>query len=167
MFLPKTMRIIQDKFLITISKTTVLNTNLKYYISQELTEHFEAGKNYPIGTLGEGDNRIKIYFMHYENFSQAKSKWDERKKRIHWDNLYFIMTDGNKCTEEITREFDALPYEHKALPTYRDLNGVKSAIKFKADLPFEGGGSDIFAYKSSISVKRLFDDWDYVKFFNS
>ena len=154
----------------TAGDFTKFCTNLKYYISQELTEHFEAGKNYPIGTLGEGDNRIKIYFMHYENFSQAKSKWDERKKRINWDNLYFIMTDGEGCDERIAKEFDSLPYEHKALLTYRELDGVKSAVKFNITMNKDRygiGQPEIFAYKSKYSLKRVIDEWDYIKFLNS
>ena len=139
--------------------------DLKYYIDQELTEYFEDGINYPIGTLGSGGKKIIIYLMHYENFSQAKSKWDERKTRIHWDNLYFVMTDGEGCNEELAKEFDSLPYKNKALLTYRNLEGIKSAVKLDIDSPLESG--NLFRYKSGWTIKRVIDDWDYVTFLNS
>ena len=139
--------------------------DLKYYINQELTEYFEDGKNYPIGTLGSGDKKIIIYFMHYKTFSQAKSKWDERKTRIHWDNLYFIMTDGEGCNDKIAKEFDSLTCKNKALLTYRNLEGIKSAVRLDIDSPLEGG--NLFFYKSRYSLKRVMDDWDYIKFLNS
>ena len=76
---------------------------------------------YPVGILGSGNRIVHIWFMHgYKNFSQAKAKWEERASRIHWDNLYFIMTDREGSTEELAHKFDALPYRHKALMTYRD-----------------------------------------------
>ncbi|MBQ6774221.1 MAG: DUF1919 domain-containing protein [Synergistaceae bacterium] len=142
-------------------------SNLKYYFSQEVIELPEAdsGVNYPAGTLGTGEERITIYFMHYKNFQEARSKWDERKQRIHWDNLYFIMTDGEGCNERLAQEFDSLTYEHKALLTYRELNGIKSTVKFALNTPIERG--NLFAYKSKISLGRAIDDWDYVSFLNS
>ena len=75
------------------------------------------------------------------------------------------MTDGEGCSEKLAREFDALPYEHKALLTYRDFTGIKSTVRLALNTPIEGG--NLFAYKSRFSLKRVIDDWDYVKFLNS
>ena len=150
--------------------------NLKYYLSLEVREgperYNEDGTKYPVGTLGEGDERITIYFLHYENFSQAKSKWDERKKRINWENLYFIMSDYSDCDEITAKRFDTLPYEHKALLTYRDLPGIKSAVKINSVRVKEGNTYKfikraLFERKSSFSAKCVVDDWDYIKFLNS
>ena len=58
--------------------------NLKYYVSCGLEECTDTEKDYPVGLLGYGDERITIYFMHYDSFAQAKEKWNDRKKRIHW-----------------------------------------------------------------------------------
>ena len=146
--------------------------NLKYYLSLEIKEYYQDGINYPVGTLGEGNEKIIIYFQHYETFTQAKSKWDERKTRINWDNLYFIMSDGKNCDDVIVKKFDSLPYEHKAFLTYRDLDGIKSAVKFEPIRVKEGNTYKfiqpaIFERKSRFSGKRIVDDWDYIKFLNS
>lgn len=145
---------------------------LKFYLSEPLIEYRTSQKNYPVGTLGSGQKLITVNFMHYDNFTQAKEKWEERKSRIRWDNLYFIMTDRGGCTEELAHEFDALPYEHKAFLTFRDFTGIKSAVRFNDyGLPPTGiTGSEpplLMSYKSEYSAYMLLDDWDYVTFLNS
>ena len=142
---------------------------MKYYLSEELCEDENTPMNYPVGILGSEDREIRIYFMHYASFSAAKAKWRERIGRIHWDNLYFIMTDREGCNEDLAREFDALPYEHKALLTYRDFPGMKSAVKLS---PHKAVSHDnepplVLSYCSRFSARRIIDTWDYVSFLNS
>ena len=36
---------------------------------------------------------IEIHFNHYISFEEAKNKWDERKRRINYDNIYIVMYD--------------------------------------------------------------------------
>ena len=144
--------------------------NMNFYVSQELKECILPNITFPVGTLGEAENKIMIYFLHYDSFIHAKQKWDERCTRIHWNNLFFLMTDGTGCDYETAREFDSLPYEHKALLTYRDLPNIKSAVKLNVVklLSEQGlGAPDVFAFKSKLSMKRVIDDWDYVGFLNS
>lgn len=145
--------------------------DMKYYLSQEMTEDREntIKMGYPVGILGSDERKIRVWLLHYETFSQAKAKWEERSSRVHWDNMFIIMTDGQGCNEEVAREFDSLLYEHKALLTYRNFPGVNSAVKMNVKkLNTHGiGAPDVFAYKSLFSGKRVIDDWDYVSFFNS
>lgn len=113
---------------------------------------------------------MRIWFMHgYPDFDGAKAKWEERSSRVHWDNIYFIMTDGTGCTEELAQEFDALPWKHKALLTYRDHKNLKSAVKFNIkDIAEYGlGAREVFVFKPAPSPKRVIDDWDYISFLNS
>ena len=70
---------------------------LKNYINGRLVETKEKGINYPIGLLiprkdSKNKKTIKVYFMHYDSFEVAKKKWNERKKRINYDNLYVISS---------------------------------------------------------------------------
>ena len=144
--------------------------NMKFYVSQELREITLPNITFPVGTLGDAEQKITVYFMHYDSFIHAKQKWEERCTRIHWDNLFVIMTDGEGCDYDTAREFDALPYEHKALLTYRDLSGIKSAVRLDIEKPLSEhgiGAPDVFAFKSRVSIKRVIDDWDYVGFLNS
>ena len=145
--------------------------DLKYYLSQNIVEDKDSylKRNCPVGILGSNGREVRVWFLHYDTFNNAKAKWDERVSRVHWDNIFIVMTDGKGCNEEIAREFDSLPYEHKVLLTYRDFTGVKSAVKLDVKkLNTNGlGAPHVFAYKSLLSLRRVIDDWNYVDFFNA
>ena len=88
-----------------------LSKNLHYYMSQDLKykeEGYEVNlkSKFPIATLGD----LTIYFNHYSTFEEAKQKWDERKNRINYDNLFFETYTTNL---DIAIEFDSLPHKHK------------------------------------------------------
>lgn len=68
--------------------------------------HFEK---IPIGVL----NDVEIVFLHYHSKAEAYEKWNRRKSRIHWDNLYFKMSEQNLCTLQHLKTFDKLPYKKK------------------------------------------------------
>ena len=75
--------------------------------------------NYPVVTLGEVD----IYMNHYNNFDEAVAKWNERKQKINWYNLFVTIYTTNKNTLE---QFDALPYAKKVcfVPFKSDLDSA-------------------------------------------
>ncbi len=138
---------------------------LKFYLSEELIEDTASGEEFPVGVLGSGERMIRVYFLHYDSFKQAKEKWLERVSRMHWDNLFFIMNGVAGCKESLIREFDAIPCEHKAFLTYRDIDGINSAVKIK-DRGIYAAGT-VLNYISKYSARKIIDDWDYVSFFNS
>ena len=82
--------------------------------------------NVPIGKLGD----IEIIFLHYHSNQEALDKWNRRKKRINWGNLYFKMSEQNYCTEEYLRKFDELPTSKKVVFVSRDY-GLKSQVLFR------------------------------------
>jgi uncharacterized protein (DUF1919 family) len=63
-------------------------------------------KNYPICRIHD----VNLYMNHYDDFDIAFNKWEERKKRINWDNLFIMMYT---TSEAILNEFDKLPYKNK------------------------------------------------------
>lgn len=63
--------------------------NINHYMNVELTFIKEDGINHPVGLLDD----IKIYFMHYENEEIAKKKWEERTKRIDFENLFVLSIE--------------------------------------------------------------------------
>lgn len=62
--------------------------------------------HHPIATLGNVD----IVMNHYRDFDAAVAKWNERKQRINWYNLFVTAYTED---ENILREFDALPFGKK------------------------------------------------------
>lgn len=97
-------------------------SNLKYNLSLELKEaenskYLDQLPNYPIGKLEE----IEIHFNHYLNFKEAKDKWEERLKRINWNNLFIIGSDRDGCTKELIYEFSKIPYKKVFFTSRQDI----------------------------------------------
>lgn len=134
--------------------------SLQKYLSSEL-ECVGEGYNeiqkirYPICQL----NDVKLYFNHYSSFETAKEKWDIRKKRLNWDNLFIMM-----FTDDIrnAREFCRLPYKKKVCFTpfeldeeaafYIDMKGNKSFNGYNFSGIVNGMGRGVIKYYDLISL---------------
>ena len=88
--------------------------NLKEYMESDVVE-LKTNQKYPIGLLKD----IKIHFLHYKSFDEAREKWNERKKRIDWNNIFVIMSDRDNFKEELVEQFLSLPYK-KVLFSHKD-----------------------------------------------
>ena len=62
--------------------------------------------DYPLAILGN----ISLRFNHYKTFEDALNKWNARKQKINWYNLFVTLNTESK---EILEQFDALPYGKK------------------------------------------------------
>lgn len=134
--------------------------NLEWYMAQKLVE-IKNKKEYPVGMLGD----IEIHFIHYHTFEEAAGKWEERKKRINWNNLFIIGTDKDGCTYETIRDFEQLPFKNKVIFTHVKYPELPSAYCIKG---FEGEKElgCITDFKNQSQKRRYLDDFDYVKFLN-
>ena len=75
--------------------------------------------DYPIFTMGN----VSVYMNHYPDFDVAVAKWNERKQRINWYNLFVMAYTENS---EILEEFDTLPFGKKVcfVPFKSDLDSA-------------------------------------------
>ena len=135
--------------------------SLKYYMECDLLETEEEGITYPVGILDD----IKIYFQHYFSFEEAKRKWEERKARMDYNNLYVLFADTDRCTEKDIMEFDNLPYKNKAVFVNKPRVDIKSAVYIRGFENEDGVGICVY-YKGKLSYKKYYDDFDYVAWFN-
>ena len=138
--------------------------NFKWYIQQpikfidytsskyrdDLILH--GNTNCPIGVLHD----IEIIFLHYKSEQEALSKWERRKQRINWNNLYIKMTQQNLCTEEHLVEFDELDYEHKFVFTANDY-GLKSQVIFTDYLGGESVLNDTVNFRKFVNLTKFFN----------
>lgn len=97
-----------------------LAKNFNHYMQQELVFHKQGhdpilNHNYPIVKLDD----ITIYFNHYASFEEARSKWEERKKRINYDNLFFETTTEEK---NVALEFNSIQLPRKICFTRFNIN---------------------------------------------
>lgn len=134
--------------------------NLEWYMEKEIVELKNYG--YPAGMLGD----IRINFVHYESFEDGARKWEERKRRIKWDNLFIIGVERQGCTYKILQRFDNLPYRNKVIFTHIQYPEIKSAYYIKG---FEGEPEigNLLEFKEQSLKRRYLDDFDYIEFFNS
>ncbi|MCD9546750.1 DUF1919 domain-containing protein [Photobacterium carnosum] len=83
--------------------------HLDYYLSLDLKEakysKYIDKTDYPVGVL---DN-IEIHFLHYSSFADAYEKWNNRKKKVNYNNIRFLMTDRDGFNKNIGSRFDLLP----------------------------------------------------------
>lgn len=107
-----------------------------------------------------------LHLVHYHSFEEASRKWELRKKRMHFDNLYILMVDRDGCTYEDIVAFDALSYQHKVFLTYKERPEIKSAVCISGSEE-NGHLLDICQYKAWWTGRRWLDDFDYVGFLNT
>lgn len=75
--------------------------------------------DYPIFMLDD----VEIHMNHYSDVAEAIAKWNERKQRINWYNLFVTAYTESK---EFLEEFDSLPYGKKVcfVPFKSDLQSA-------------------------------------------
>ena len=135
--------------------------NLKWYMEQPITPHKDDRFDFPVGMLGD----IEVRFNHYKSFDEARDKWEERKKRIDWDNLYIMAIDGDNCTYDSMKAFDSLPFSNKVIFTHKPYPEIESSFYIRGFEENEGVGP-IMYFKKQFFVRRYIDDFDYVAFLN-
>lgn len=135
--------------------------NLKWYMEQPILPYEDSRYDYPTGMLGD----IEILFNHYETFENAVRKWEERKKRIDWENLFILAIDGDGCTYDSIQRFDRLPYKNKVIFTHIPYPEIQSAYYIKG-FEKEDGVGVILHFKKQFWVRRYLDEFDYVSFLN-
>lgn len=99
--------------------------------------------NYPIVKFDD----IVIHMNHYKTFEAAVVKWNERKGRINWYNLFVTMYTEN---EEILQEFDALPYGKKFVSYRSNPIWIRLGISTRKSFPTWS-----FGMSSIISVLEI------------
>ena len=68
--------------------------NLKSLPSSTLTEDLNNNHPYPVGLLSVPglNNPLRIYFVHYQTFEEAKRSFERRSKRINTDKILLLFS---------------------------------------------------------------------------
>ncbi|MBR5961733.1 MAG: DUF1919 domain-containing protein [Clostridia bacterium] len=138
--------------------------NLDYYLTiDEMTLCTDAetvgDRTYPVARLGD----LVLFLVHYPSVEEANRKWQERKTRIHRDNLVILATDRDGMTEELKERFEKLPYR-KVLFTKQPDPKHPDCVYIEGYEQDETLGliTDPVGY----SGKRVIDQFDWVVFLN-
>lgn len=136
-------------------------SNLKHYIESDLSFiNYKQSKytdeivkrhqeNVPIGVLDD----VEIMFLHYKTTEEAQAKWNRRKRRINWDNIYVKMSEMNLCSESLLREFDKLGYSKKVIFVTKDY-GLASQILFRDYLNKDEIKNDTTNFRKYINLTK-------------
>ena len=135
--------------------------DLPGYLNSELTykkQNDGIDGPYPVCSLKD----IDIYFAHYKDFDECLLKWEERKKRVNYKNLFIIWTDRNNCTDELVERFSKIQYRkimfsHKPMPKYDFVVHVPG-FEDKQQVPMLNEYCD---YRGTRYYEKYFDfvDW--------
>lgn len=137
-------------------------SDLQGYMDEDLTFVTEDSISYPIGLLRD----VRIYFQHYDTEEEAKQKWNSRRLRLNYDNIFVLLTDKDGCTQKELESFDKLPYKNKLVFTNKFCPKLKSVFHIKG---FENQKEvgDCFAFVPNKIGVKYYDQFDYVKWFNN
>ena len=135
--------------------------NLQWYLNQSLEPCEDSRFPYPCGKLGD----VEIRFNHYKTFEEAKESWQRRTERIDWENLFIFGIDGDGCSYETLKRFDALPYRHKVIFTHKPYPEFASA-RYLSGFEDQGSIGRATDFKEQFFIRRYMDDFDYVSFLN-
>lgn len=128
MVTPCFMRLLDDLWLYLDTRTELRFIRHSRYPSvndwrqkQQLT--------YPMGLLVDS---VELHFLHYDDPSEAASKWFRRLSRIEAGNTDQIFVkfsaDKDLCTEADVRHFEALPFAHKLCLAAQPYPGCRSVV---------------------------------------
>ena len=138
----------------------------KYYLNQPLVFiPNPTGEKYPVAMIGD----IRYNFIHYHSEEEALQKWEERKARIIWDNVYVIMTEKEDCTYNDLCSFNTLqsPFiKKKVVLCHKPYPEIKNAFYIRSfeDKPYCGIISD---YKiGQLCGTRYYNDFNFINWIN-
>ena len=135
--------------------------NLRHYTQIAPTETTDATVQWPVGMLED----VKIHFMHYKTFAEAKEKWIARATRIDFDNLFVMMSEKNDCTYQQMQIFDSLPFQSKVLLTHKPYPGLRCSVCIPGFEDRDDLGV-VTDFRPGLLRRRYLDSFDYVSFLN-
>ncbi len=124
--------------------------HLDYYLAQPL-HFFDAKTTYPTAILKGNSSEIpdiRIDFNHYQDSHTAEEKWEDRKKRMDFDQLYVIFYNLDGITTDDIQKMDAFPCRNKVIFTATPLPEIDWSFhiepKLSQQYPFAYLGKDLF-----------------------
>ncbi len=137
-------------------------SDIRYWVDQPMIE-IESDLPYPVATLGK--DGIKLFLVHYNSVEEAQEKWNARKERMNYDNLFFIMNDRNCCSHKDMVDFDHLPSDNKVLFTHVQCTDIGCSyhvrgFERKDEVPV------MTHYVNKLSIRKNLDCFNFVKWLN-
>ena len=141
-------------------------SNIKQYINNgELIDVTNGNDYVKVAIIIDGE-QIVAHCIHYKTAEDFIKKWNSRKKRINYENCFFMFNDRNGFTEEHLKIFESLPYRNKVCFVHKEYPDYPSAFYIKG-AENNGMVKGMTDYKHRFGIKRRYDDFDFVSWLNS
>ena len=140
-------------------------TFLEEYLSLPVEEYTAHTNSFPVGVIHGTHGDVYIYFMHYDSFDKGLVKWEERKLRINYDNLYIIM-EAQQCDNTTLAKFNDIPYKNKVVLT-DGVTGIANSFPIKGNFYANNYWPGKLLEYPLYGLLRYMDKFDYVSFFNT
>lgn len=139
-------------------------SDLKHYSQCKLkfldsSLYLPRSEKYPVACLDD----IIIYFQHYATEQEARKKWEERTKRINFENVRCLLCERDGCTHEDLIRFANLPYPTASL-VHLPVKGISDTYYLRGFENEEELGNIMDFKKGQYFGRKYFDDFDFVKF---
>lgn len=141
-------------------------SDLPWYMSQELRFYDKPDRNCPCAYIGEGDREITVVFVHYKTEEEARTKWEERKLRIHWDNLYIVTCDGNNVSEEDFALLKKASCKRKIIFTSHEHPEIEDSFVLHAMRKYPTAARMQITRNKLTGLRSWERDFDYVAWLN-
>ena len=91
---------------LTVSNFISFVERLDYYLGLEMLDGGINKSGHPVGLLDD----VSVCGVHYPSFVALAQKWNERKSRVNFSNLFIIVTEEFIKTNEDKNRFDNINY---------------------------------------------------------
>lgn len=134
----------------------------------QVLENLQPCENLPKDPQRSALAPIKIYFQHYDSFAEAKAKWEERERRINYENICMIFECATPVASDSSERalFEAASYKHKVMVTHTDSADGEHIVHLPVYADPDYAPGKLFGAKNKFSLARHLDDFNYVAFLN-
>lgn len=135
--------------------------NLEHYLTLEPVFFHKPGFECPCAALED----VTVHFTHYATAEEATAKWNERKARIDWNNLFVFASERDGLTKEEILALGKIRCRGLVVFTanaYPDIPYVLQIPRYATD----GQVGNILAKSWKDDSREYERYFDFVKWFN-
>lgn len=140
-------------------------SNIREFSKCDVFKVNDSTYSYPVGGIKLDGRVVKIGFVHYSNFEEAKSKWIERFTRVDFENM-IILWEGKGIGEKELNSLNALKEKKMVISNVDDTLSNKFPFYRGSSLYENWFPGKILEYKNIFGRKRFLDDFDYISLIN-
>lgn len=112
------------------------------------------------------DRIVKVGFVHYSTFEEAKQKWTERFSRLDFDNM-IILWEGKGIGEKELTSLDAIKRQKIVISEVDNKLSSRFSFYHGSSIYDNWFPGKILEYKYIFGLKRFLDDINYISLINS